>query len=68
MKTKDFLIFFVKTSLNMVIAIDYFINARLNVAGRRPTALTDDWAFLRRASLDANGVDASTATPVQLAP
>ncbi|MDE2680269.1 MAG: DUF1553 domain-containing protein [Verrucomicrobiota bacterium] len=37
-------------------AIDHFINSRLKSAGRRPTAMTDDWAFLRRASLDANGV------------
>ncbi len=37
-------------------AIDHFINSRLKSAGRRPTALTDNWAFLRRASLDANGV------------
>ena len=37
-------------------AIDHFINSRLKSAGRRPTTLTDDWAFLRRASLDANGV------------
>jgi len=37
-------------------AIDHFINAHLKTAGRRPTAITDDWAFLRRASLDANGV------------
>jgi hypothetical protein len=36
--------------------IDHFINARLKTAGRRPTEQTDDWAFLRRASLDANGV------------
>ena len=37
-------------------SIDHFINARLKAAGRRPTPMTDDWAFLRRASLDANGV------------
>ncbi len=43
-------------------AIDHFINARLNAAGRRPTALTDNWAFLRRASLDANGVVPSPKT------
>ena len=43
-------------------AIDHFINARLNTAGRRPTALTDDWAFLRRSSLDANGVVPSPKT------
>jgi hypothetical protein len=37
-------------------AIDHFINSGLKSAGRRPTALTDDWVFLRRVSLDANGV------------
>jgi hypothetical protein len=42
--------------------IDHFINARLKAAGQRPTAMTDDWAFLRRASLDSNGVVPSPKT------
>ena len=37
-------------------SIDHFINAKLHKAGRRPLPLTEDWAFLRRVSLDANGV------------
>ena len=37
-------------------SIDHFINAKLHKTGRRPMPLTEDWAFLRRASLDANGV------------
>ncbi|MEZ6113525.1 MAG: DUF1553 domain-containing protein [Pirellulaceae bacterium] len=36
--------------------IDRFINARLAEAGVEPSPLTDDFAFLRRTSLDVRGV------------
>ena len=36
--------------------IDHFINSRLAEAGRKPAALLDDHAFLRRVTLDTVGV------------
>ncbi len=36
-------------------AVDRFLNQRLTEAGESPTPLTDDWQFLRRATLDAIG-------------
>lgn len=40
-------------------AIDRFVVARLEQAGLHPGALTDDWAFLRRVSLDLIGTPPS---------
>ena len=45
-------------------AIDDFINLRLSKAGRSPLPLTDDWPFLRRATLDTIGV---VPSPEQIA-
>lgn len=45
--------------------IDHFINAKLKQAGRTPMSLTDDDAFLRRASLDANGIGPSESSQNQ---
>ena len=36
--------------------IDRFINARLESSNVKPAALADDWAFLRRLSIDTTGV------------
>ena len=47
-------------------SIDHFINAKLKQAGRTPMSLTDDDAFLRRASLDANGIGPSESSQNQL--
>lgn len=37
-------------------AVDRFINSDLREAGQVPTPLVDDWAFLRRVSLDVLGI------------
>jgi len=44
--------------------IDHFIGARLEAAGVEPASLIDDWAFLRRLSLDTIGV---VPSPEQIA-
>ncbi|MGB0586971.1 MAG: DUF1553 domain-containing protein [Limisphaerales bacterium] len=46
--------------------IDHFINAKLKQAGRDSMSLTDDDAFLRRVSLDANGIGPSESSQNQL--
>jgi len=43
--------------------IDRFINARLEAENIKPAGLTDDWAFLRRLSLDTTGL---VPTPEQI--
>ena len=43
--------------------IDQFINHRLEAAKKSPAALIDDWAFLRRATLDILG---TVPTPEQI--
>ena len=47
-------------------SIDHFINAKLKQAGREPISLADDGAFLRRVSLDTNGVGPSESSYNQL--
>ena len=47
-------------------AIDLFINAKLKQARRDPLPLTDNDAFLRRVSLDTNGVGPSESSQNQL--
>ncbi len=46
----------VAASTPMFNAIDNFIGAKLEKAGVKPAALTDDAAFVRRATLDLTGV------------
>jgi hypothetical protein len=55
-----------EVSLEMPVhnAVDHFIGARLADAGMRPAPLMDDYAFLRRVTLDTAGV---IPTPAEIA-
>jgi hypothetical protein len=41
--------------------VDRFINAKLEAANVKPAALVDDWAFLRRLSIDTTGLTPTAA-------